>query len=60
MDRFLKQIPVGKAIWGIYDIDQTFGVEEILKSYRHGDFIGLLDKVRFLRQNGWKYKRKKE
>jgi len=43
-------------IWGFYDVDQTFGIEEFLDAYREGDKLArLLGKLAWLRANGWKF-----
>jgi hypothetical protein len=43
-------------IWGFYDVDQTFGIEEFLDAYREGDKLArLLGKLSWLRANGWKF-----
>jgi len=44
-------------IWGFYDADPTFTIEEFLDAYRERDkFARLLDKLAWLRTNGWKFK----
>ena len=44
-------------IWGYYDADPTFTIEEFLDAYRDRDkFARLLDKLAWLRTNGWKFK----
>jgi len=47
-----------KVCFGLYDDDPTFTVEEFLKAYV-GDrkLEALLEKLKQLRLNGWKYKR---
>lgn len=43
-------------IWGFYDADSTFTIEEFLDAYRERDkFARLLDKLAWLRANGWKF-----
>lgn len=43
-------------IWGFYDVDQTFTVEEFLDAYRERDkFARLLAKLAWLRTNGWRF-----
>lgn len=47
-----------KVCFGFYDVDPTFTVEEFLKPYvRDRKMEVLLEKIRQLRSNGWKYKR---
>ena len=44
-------------IWGLYDTDPTFTIEEFLDAYRERDkFARLLSKLAWLRTNGWKFK----
>jgi hypothetical protein len=44
-------------IWGFYDADRTFTIEEFLDAYRERDKLTrLLDKLAWLRTNGWKFK----
>lgn len=43
-------------IWGLYDEDRTFTIEEFLDAYRQGDkFSRFLSKLGWLRTNGWKF-----
>jgi len=43
-------------IWGFYDADTTFTIEEFLDAYReHDKFARLLSKLAWLRTNGWKF-----
>ncbi len=46
-----------KAIYGFYDVDPTFGVEDFLKDYSSRELKLLVSKMRQLRSQGWKYKR---
>lgn len=49
----LRRVP----IWGFYDEDRTFAIEEFLDAYRQSDkFSRLLTKLGWLRTNGWKFK----
>ncbi len=44
-------------VYGFYDTDLTFTIEEFLDAYRQRDrFARLLDKLVWLRKNGWKFK----
>lgn len=44
-------------IWGFYDTDLTFTIEEFLDAYRQSDkFSRLLSKLGWLRTNGWRFK----
>jgi len=44
-------------IWGFYDADPTFTIEEFLDAYRERDkFDRLMGKLAWLRANGWKFK----
>lgn len=49
----LRRAPV----YGFYDTDLTFTIEEFLDAYRQREKFGrLLDKLVWLRKNGWRFK----
>lgn len=49
----LRRVPV----WGFYDTDLTFAVEEFMDAYRQREkFTRLMDKMAWLRKNGWRFK----
>jgi hypothetical protein len=53
----MKPEQCGKACLGYYDDDPTFTVEEFLRGYVEDKRMpALLNKLKEIRQNGWKYK----
>lgn len=48
--------PHRAPIWGFYDADPTFTIEEFLDAYRERDkFNRFMGKLAWLRTNGWKF-----